>query len=308
MRLSTFIAVAVVFATLGLAQTEPAPGAAASVTIRQGESISTLNPTAQSVIFVKSEAEDPKAAIANTLITQVGLNLLTMGVGSQMLRWNPYMGEAFQQFTNVGKSVFTGHGTDVKGFEYDSLPGLAARVTLKPLPAELIIPLEPFRPAADFSFDNIQPVLLRLQVRLDDQMRLLASHRVVIKQEKKGRFDLKPKSERQEAAVDERAIPIQFERQPGNVLRVTTSAPLEPGEYALVLRTKSGEGAPTQNVALKPIAGATPVTAAAPSPEPPAPPRSPFGVFKKSAPPQNVQTPPTGTTVGFLAWDFRVVY
>jgi hypothetical protein len=292
-----FVAVASVTSLVG----QTAPDA---VTIRYGDSTSTLNPVAQRITFVKSDSEDPKAAIANTLITQVGFNLLTMGVGSQMLRWNPYMGEAFSQFTNIGKGLFTGHGTDVKGFEYDSLPGLAAPLTIKPQPLDILMPLEPFRPTADFSADHVQPVLLRLQVRLDDEVRLMAAHQVVIKQEKKGRFDLKPKSERQESNIEERAIATQIERQPGNILHITTSTPLDPGEYALVLRTKNDKGAATQNVALK--------AAAAPPAQPATPPppqrRGLFGVAKVNNTPQMPPAPPPGEpAVGFVAWDFRVV-
>src|ERR1051326_7189720 len=201
------------------------------VTVKQGETSMTLNDAPQKVLFVKSESDDPKAAIANTLITQVGLNLLTMGMGSQMLRWNPYMGEAFQQFTSLGKGLFTGKGNDVKGFEYDTLPGLTAGVTLKPQPVEILMPLDPLRPSADFNIDSVQPVLLRLETRPEDQLRVMASHRIVIKQEKKGRFDLKPKSEREEKDVQQRLIPVELQRQPGNILRVTTTPALHPAEY-----------------------------------------------------------------------------
>jgi hypothetical protein len=294
-------------ASLSSLLAQPSPDA---VTIRQGETVSTLNASAQRITFVKTDVEDPKAAIANTLITQVGLNLLTMGMGSQMLRWNPYMGEAFQQFANIGKSVLTGHGNELKGFEYDTLPGLRAPVTLKPQPVEITIPLEPFRPSPDFSLESVQPVLLRLQVRLDDEVRVMAAHRVVIKQEKKGRFDMKPKSERHDAGIEERAILIQLERQPGNVLRVTTSAALEPGEYALVLRIKSENGEPTQNVALKPAGPVTPPPAQQVAAQPaPQRPKGLFGVMSpKSASTPPVPPPAADSPVGFLAWDFRVVY
>ncbi|HKA00477.1 MAG TPA: hypothetical protein VKE70_28390 [Candidatus Solibacter sp.] len=305
MRLLTFIASALVITRGALAQ--PAENVTSTTleaaALRHGESSSTLAPVAQRITFVKTDSDDPKAAIANTLITQVGFNLLTMGVGSQMLRWNPYMGEAFSQFTNIGKGLLTGHGAaDLKGFEYDTLPGVAAPLTVKPQPVELLIPLEPFRPTAEFSAESVQPVLLRLQVRLDDSVRVMAAHKVAIKQEKKGRFDLKPKSERQESGIEERAIPVNFERQPGNILRVTTREALEPGEYALVLRSS---GAPTQNVALKPVAVAAPAVPAAPA-APPERPKGLFGAMKAPKAPAPDSTPQTAT-VGFLAWDFRVV-
>jgi hypothetical protein len=275
------------------------------VTVKQGETSMTLNDAPQKVLFVKSESDDPKAAIANTLITQVGLNLLTMGMGSQMIKWNPYMGEAFSQFTNVGKGLFTGHGTDVKGFEYDTLAGLTSSTTLKPQPFEILLPLDPFRPSADFNVDDVQPVLLHLETRPEDQVRMLASRRVVIKQEKKGRFDLKPKSERQETAVNERPVAIQFERQPGNILHITSAAPLETGEYALVLRAKGENGAQSRNIPLKPVSPAPQAAAAAP-PMPIAPPKSMFGMLK--GPKQPTPAPEqSNMQVGFLAWDFRVI-
>jgi hypothetical protein len=310
----------------GPAMPPPAAPAAApdTVTIRQGGTSATLAAAAQRITFVKTDADDPKAAIANTLITQVGLNLLTMGMGSQMLRWNPYMGEAFQQFTSLGKGLFTGKGNDVKGFEYDTLPGLTAGVTLKPQPVEILMPLDPLRPSADFNIDSVQPVLLRLETRPEDQLRVMASHRIVIKQEKKGRFDLKPKSEREEKDVQQRLIPVELQRQPGNILRVTTTSALEPGEYALVLRAKSEQGVPTQNIALKPIAQPAPAANAA-SADPmaqmmaqaqmqqqqqqAAAPKGLFGLGKgpKAAPQPPPQSAAAANQVGFLAWDFRVI-
>jgi hypothetical protein len=298
--------------------------------IRQGEAANPLADLPQKIMFVKSDAEDPRVAIATTLITQVGLNLLTMGMASQMGAWNPYMNDAFKQFANIGKGLLSSHGNDVKGFEYDTLPGLTAKTTLKADKVELLIPVDMYRPSADFSIEGLEPVLLHLETRPQDNMRVMASRKVLIKESKKGRFDLKPTSERQESEVVERVVPIDVERQPGNIFRVTTREPLEQGEYALVLRGKSPKGAATQNIALRPVS----VPEAAPAPDNPMmagmmpgmagmmggggttpPSQQPkrgglFGMGKGSMPPQQAQAPnmaPGAPVAGFLAWDFRVI-
>jgi hypothetical protein len=304
-----------------------AAGAAAQsapegATILQGGQSVALPETPQKVMFVKSDAEDPKAAIANTLITQVGLNLLTMGMGSQMMRWNPYMGEAFSQFTNLGKGLFTGKGNGTKGFEYDTLPGMTSRTTVKPDLVQLVIPLETYRPSADFQPESVEPVLLRLEPRDKDQVRLLASRQVTIQEEKKGRFDMKPKRERQEGKVDQQMIPVDVERQAGNVLRVTTREPLAVGEYALVLRGKSADGQPTRDIPLKSVSPAQPAANGMASPDmmamagmapqqapqpAPAPRKGLFGMPKMGGAPPAPQPQETTGMSGFVAWDFRVV-
>jgi hypothetical protein len=298
-KLTSSAVIAMAAAVYAGAQTTPE-----GATIRQAQECNALPEAPQKVLFVKSDADDPKAAIANTLITQVGLNLLTMGMGSQMMRWNPYMGEAFSQFTNLGKGLFTGHGSSVKGFEYETLPGLTSRTTIKPGPVELVIPLEAFRPSADFQPESVEPVLLRLETREQDQVRLLVSRQVTIQDEKKGRFDMKPKRERQEGKVQQQTIPVDVERQAGNVLRVASREPLAPGEYALVMRAKSANGEATRNVALKPVSAPPP--AMTPPMEPPQRSKGMFGMMHSQAAPP-APAPDAGVVSGFVAWDFRVI-
>jgi hypothetical protein len=224
----------------------------------------------------------------------------------------------------IGKGMILSHSNDLHGFEFDTLPGLTARTTFKPGKIDLEIPLDTYRPSADFQIDGLEPVLLRLETRPKDQLRILASRHVSIKEQKKGRFDLKPTSLREETDVKEQAIPIETERQTGNVLHVTTREPLAQGEYAVVLRAKSEHGA-TQNIALK-------STAAPPPPAEPAQPVDPmvammgggapamqgqqppqrksiFGMGKAQGPQQQQKTEPVPSpgAAGFLAWDFRVI-
>jgi hypothetical protein len=294
----------------------PSPG----FVIRQAGASSTLNDVAQKVMFVKSDTTDPKAAIANVLLSDVGIHLLTMGLPPGV--WNPYTSEAVLKAAKLGKGMLLKGSNDVKGFEFDTLPGLTAQTTFKPDLVDMQIPLDLYRPSADFSIDGIEPVLLRLETRPNDQMRILASRHVTIKEQKKGRFDLKPTSLREESEVNQQVIPVNVERQAGNILHVTTREPLVQGEYALVLRGKSESGIATQNIALK---------SAAPPPAPAAAPADPFagmmGMQGMQPPPQQPQrkglfgglgaakagpgpkqepTPAPGSA-GFLAWDFRVI-
>ncbi|MCU1232874.1 MAG: hypothetical protein JWP63_841, partial [Candidatus Solibacter sp.] len=203
--------------SLGNAQisgTIPPPAPAVAVPIaRQGALSSTLLDVPQKVMFVKSDTTDPKAAIANVLLSDVGIQLLTMGLAPGLM-WNPYMNEAVTKAAKIGKGMILSHSNDLKGFEFDTLPGLTARATFKPDNIELDIPLDTYRPSADFQVDGLEPVLLRLETRPKDQLRVLASRRVSIKEQKKGRFDLKPTSLREETDVQEQAIPIVMVRQP----------------------------------------------------------------------------------------------
>jgi hypothetical protein len=309
--------------TLGNAQIQsqappPAPAIALPV-VRQGNSSSTMSDVQQKIMFVKSDTSDPKAAIANVLLSDVGIHLLTMGL-IPGLRWNPYMNDAVTKAARLGKGKILSHSNDVKGFEFDTLPGLTAATTLKSDKIDIEIPLDTYRPSADFQVDGIEPVLLRLETRPKDQVRILASRRVSIREQKKGRFDLKPTSLREESDVQEQTIPIQVERQSGNILHIGTCEALPQGEYALVLRAKAETGAPTQNIPLKPgpaPAAATPPTGPMdpmaammgrggmmPPPQQPQH-RSPFG-FGKPAPPRQDPVPAQGGA-GFLAWDFRVI-
>jgi hypothetical protein len=318
------ITISLICLVLALAGAGYSQGPAATPQIRQGETLSTLTDIPQKVLFVKSETDDPKTVIANVLLSDTGIQLITMGLIPGMA-YNPYMSETITKVAKLGKGMLLSHGNDIKGFEYDTLPGLTARTTLRADKIELLLPLDTYRPSADFPIDSVEPVLLRLETRSQDQLRLLASRHVLIKEQKKGRFDLKPTSLREETEVLERPVAIDFERQPGNVLRVTTREILEQGEYALVLRSKSEKGAATQNIPLKPLSKPEGPAAADPSALFPgmmgAPGTAPaphskgmFGMMHPSAAKQNPNGPPSGgnmaggtTGAGFLAWDFRVI-
>ena len=290
--------------------------------VRQGASQTRLTDRPQKVLFVKSQATDAKAAIGNLLLSDVGLNLITMALAPQMRMWNPYMNDSIRKGIDLGKGMLVGHGSDTKGFEYDTLPGATAEVTLKEGTAEFLVPMNNYVPSADFDAAGVQPILVKLEPRDRDNARLITSRQVILKQNKTGRFDLKPTVERQEAGIEQNLVPVSVERLPGNVFKVIPNAPLVAGEYGLVFRRASNTGDFVQNVPLRP----TPPTPAdaigqrsamfgakAGSGTPqaqPAPSRSPFGMpGHASAPPASAQDPAAAQpgAAGFIAWDFRVL-
>jgi hypothetical protein len=297
------------------------PAALDSAVVRQGTSSQIkLADRPQKILFVKSQATNAKAAIANLLLSDAGLNLITMALAPQMRVWNPYMNDSIRKGIDLGKGVLVGHGSETKGFEYDTLPGSTADVTLKEGDAEFLVPLNKYIPSADFDSSAIQPVLIRLEQREQDNARLIASRQVTLKQNKTGRFDLKPTIDRQESGVDQRLVPVTVERQPGNVFRVVPASPLVTGEYGLIIRKSSDAGGPVQNVALRPTPPA-PATTAGPGVTPfgtmpggqspqaaPPPSHSPFGMMRRSTPPPtNKPAEIEPGMVGFIAWDFRVL-
>ncbi|HUS05243.1 MAG TPA: hypothetical protein VMZ52_03035 [Bryobacteraceae bacterium] len=304
-------------------------GAAAFPLVRQGPSFEAkLVERPQKVMFVKSQATDAKAAIANLLLSDVGLNLITMALAPQMKAWNPYMNDSIRKGIDLGKGMLVGHGSDTKGFEYETLPGTTADLTLKEGPAEFLVPMNSYIPSADFDISSVQPVILRLESRDKDAARIMSARQVALKQNKTGRFDLKPTIDRQEANVEQNLVPVNFERLPGNIFKVTPKDALGIGEYALVFRKPSSAGIPTANVALKP----TPPAAAAPAtPQDPmaammaqmqgaqgapngqpgtAPSRSPLGMLRRGGqqpPPPLAAMESQAGMAGFIAWDFRVL-
>jgi hypothetical protein len=307
-------------ASLGYAQV-PAVDAATAVPLpilRQGDVSSTLPDVPQKVMFVKSDTTDAKTVIANVVLSEQGIQLITMGLAPGLM-WNPYMNDAVMKAAKLGKGLILSHSNDLKGFEFDTLPGLTARTTFKPGKLEMDVPLDTYRTSADFRIDGLEPVLLRLETKPKDQMRVLASRRVSIKEQKKGRFDLKPTTVREENDVQEQRIAIEMERKSGNILHITTVEPLVQGEYALVLRAKPESGVATQNIALKSTAAPAPPPAAAEPVDPMAammgmegapPPQKRQGLFGgmgKSAPPAKPEPAATPGAAGFLAWDFRVI-
>src|SRR5450759_3679677 len=66
-----------------------------TVTARQGAGTFPLSDKPQSVMFVKREAGTAKEAVVNIVLSDVGIQLITMGL-SPMIGWNPYMGDAGQ--------------------------------------------------------------------------------------------------------------------------------------------------------------------------------------------------------------------
>lgn len=265
----------------------------------------------QKVMFVKSQSASAKEAIADILLGDIGLNLITMGLASQMQMWNPYVGDALAKARAIGRGLLHSKGVDTQGFEYAVLPGATSNVTLRAGRPELLIPIVSYLPSAEVDLANVQPVLLRLEVREQEGTRLLTARHVLLKQAKKGRFDFKPTVERQESALEQVAIPADVELIDNRVYRVMPKEDLAPGEYALVFRKKAESGALTDDFALRP----TPQAAAPASEEAQmggmgdvqAKRRGGvFGISKFARPP--AAAPSTETSVaGFVAFDFRVM-
>jgi hypothetical protein len=163
----------------------------------------------------------------------------------------PYMENGAAKAAHFGKELVARHGTDVKHIEFDTLSGTTAGVSLKSGNVEILVPLNQYIPSAHSVGEDIRPVLLKLDVSVKDQVRIISARHIELRQRKKGRFDLKPALTRIEEEVDEITVPSSFERLPDNVYRVVNTQPLITGEYAIVFRKKSDGGRYTTNVVLR---------------------------------------------------------
>jgi hypothetical protein len=306
-----------------------------TVTARQGAGTFPLSDKPQSVMFVKSEAGTAKEAVVNIVLSDVGIQLITMGL-SPMIGWNPYMGDAITKVAKLGKGMLLNSNGTTKGFEIETLTGSTSDVTLKEGKVELLIPLNLYIPSADMDPGTIEPVVLRMQPRDNEQRRVLSGRKVILNQTKKGRFDMKPTTDRVESDVEQSLVPITVERMPNGVVKITTNEDLKRGEYALVFRKKDAASVLTANVPLKATPKQAPAEATPPAgfagmppemmgqmtPEqmaaiqnsqaqPPAQPRGGgmFGGLGRRGP----AAPPAkalgsdAPVAGFLAWDFRVL-
>lgn len=296
----------------------PAPAAPAPVPanldhalVRQGVASVPLADRPQKVVFVKTDSGNARDAIADLLLSDVGLSLITMGLAPQMKMWNPYFGDTLSKVTTLGKGVLRSRGADTKGFEYDMLPGTTADVTLREGKPELLIPMKNYLASADVDLAGVQPVLLKLETREKDQGRLLSARQVLLKETKKGRFDFKPTVDRQELGLEQNAVPVEVQLTADYVYRITPKQDLRPGEYALVFRKRVNSGAFTADLPLKPTP-APPQQQGMMLPDmmtPPARPQGPVGFLRR---PKAMQSPETAQgqqapMAGFLAWDFRIL-
>ena len=75
-------------------------------------------------------------------------------------------------------------------------------MSLRPGNVTILVPLNQYISSAQVLAGDIRPVILKLDVDLKSQMRILAARRIDLKQDKKRRFDLKPAVERIEADVE----------------------------------------------------------------------------------------------------------
>lgn len=162
----------------------------------------------------------------------------------------PYAETGAVKLGHLGRELISRHGTDTRHVEFDVLPGTTAGVSVNPGKIEILVPLNQYLLATQ-SIEDVRPVLLKLDVSVKDQVRIVAGRHIDFKQEKKTRFDLKPAVERTEESVEETESPVSFDRLPGNVYRIVNTDALAVGEYALVFRTKGKSGHYTANVALK---------------------------------------------------------
>jgi hypothetical protein len=234
------------------------------------------------------------------------------------------MGDAINKAAKLGKGLLLNQNGATKGFEIETLTGSTADVTLKEGRVELLIPLNRYVSSAEMDPSTIEPVVLRMQPRENEQRRVLSDRKVILKVTKKGRFDLKPTTDRVESDVEQSLVPIAVERMPNGVIRITTAEDLKRGEYALVFRKKDPSSVYTANVPLRATpsqasapAGATPPAGAFPGMTPemmgqaqPAQPRGGMFGGLGRRPPAAPPTPAPGAdtaTAGFLAWDFRVL-
>jgi hypothetical protein len=257
----------------------------------------------QNATFVKSDKTDARAVIANLLLSDVGISLLTAGLSQQMKMWNPYMGDTLARATQLGRGLLAGSKAETRGFEYETLPGVAATATVHPGKLSIAIPAH--------SIPNVQqaviPVLLKLEAREKDGARILASRQVVIRQIKQGRFDMSPTVERQEVAVQEATVAVDVERLPDGNLRVQTKEHLAPGEYALVLRLPGHSGAPTSNVALPVSTAEVASLFSAFAGQSRMSGLGGFGRMLGGKPPNTGDEMRNTPSSAFIAWDFRVV-
>jgi hypothetical protein len=249
-----------------------------------------------------------------------------------MVGWNPYMGDAISKVAKLGKGMLLNSSGTTKGFEIETLTGSTSDVTLKEGKVELLIPLNLYIPSADMDPVTIEPVVLRMQPRDNEQRRVLSGRKVVLNVTKKGRFDMKPATDRVESDVEQSLVPITVERMPSGVVRITTNEDLKRGEYALVFRKKDTSSLLTANVPLKATPKPAPVEATPPAGFAGMPPEmmgqmtpeQMAAMQKSQAQPKGggmfgglgrrgPATPPAkapgsdAPVSGFLAWDFRVL-
>jgi hypothetical protein len=253
---------------------------------------------------VKSDKTDARAVIANLLLSDIGISLLTAGFAQQMKVWNPYMGETLARATEFGRGLLAGSKAETRGFEYETLPGATAAAAVRPGKLSILIAAH-----SVLNAQPVTPVLLKLEQREKDGARILASRQVVVRQVKQGRFDMSPTIERQEVSVQEAAVALDIERLPDGSLRVRTKEDLAPGEYALVLRQPGTSGAPTSNVAL-PVSAADVAAMFSGSGVGRSRMGALRGLGRMSAlgrrPADNADDSRNTPSSAFIAWDFRV--
>ena len=241
-----------------------------------------LTEHARRLVSVKNKETQPKSWLAQVPISKIGTTLLTLEAGPEARAVTPYMETGLTKAAHLGKGILTKHGSAQQEFEFDLLPGPTAGVTIYEGTVEILIPLNAYLPSVEARLDDVQPVLLKLSESEKDQSRVISTRAVVVQEDRKGRFDMKGRTEKQEKAREETSIPIMFTRLADHVIKAVSQEPLTMGEYALIFRRKAPSGESVENVVL----------------------RSPTAAIYRNAQIQERSQPRSGE---LLAFDFRVI-
>jgi hypothetical protein len=98
--------------------------------------------------------------------------------------------------------------------EIETLNGSTADVTLKEGKVELFIPLNRYIPNADLDPGAIEPVVLRVQPRDNEQRRLLSGRKVIVYRRRRA---VRSEADRPtESDVEQSLVPITVERNGGS--------------------------------------------------------------------------------------------
>lgn len=248
---SSTVRIAAAFLVAGTSTTgiagEPDISSCEHALVRQApHSEALLTDASQKIVTVK------RGRGAKTLVFEsIGKTGASMIGGPAATLAVPYLETGATKAAHLGRELVARHGIDARQIEFDTLAGATAGVSLKPGNVEILVPLNRYMPSADTALEEIRPVVLKLSVSVKDQVRVIAARNIELRQEKKGRLDLRHVVTRIERDVDEIVVRSSFERLPGNVYRIVTTEPISAGEYALVFRKKTESGRFTTNIALR---------------------------------------------------------
>jgi len=234
------------------------------------------------LVFVKSSETQPKSLLAKVPVSKIGTTLLTIEAGPEARAVTPYVESGMAKAAHIGQGMLTGHGSAKHELEFDLLPSPSAGTTIYEGPVEILIPLNTYLPSTDAKLEDAEPVLLKLTASEKDQARVISTRSILVKDDRKGRFDWKGRTEKQEGAREEISVPITFTRLADHIIQAVSQQPLTTGEYALIFRRKAPSGQNSEDVVL----------------------RSPLAALHRNLETQEKVPPRSGE---LLAFDFRVI-